>query len=251
MNILIIEDEIHCFNALNRKIQALYPDAKIDGPITSVAQMREEIIGIASDYDIIMIDIHLEDGLSFDALRNVEIQSSIIYTTAYDEYALEAFRTQGLSYLLKPIGMSELATAIERAMQMRRGAIDTESLQLTSLPAERIYRERFLIPGYDGECLLTVSEISHVVVEDNRVMAYLRSGNSMRMPFESLDEVESLLNPDTFFRVNRQYLVHIKSIRKITNSLRQNKILHLVDYPNERINVSREKFVKLKCWIEK
>ena len=118
MKVLIIEDERFAYQSLYEAMRELYPEAIIEGPITTVKNMREALAS-AHDYDIIFSDIRLDDGLSFEALADVRLTTPIIFTTAYDEYALAAFRTGGIAYLLKPIDTDELTEAMQRAMKLR------------------------------------------------------------------------------------------------------------------------------------
>lgn len=250
MRILVIEDEIYSFNNLRKNILEIEPYAKIDGPITSVEDM-ENILVSQDDYDIIFSDIRLDDGLCFEALANVDVRVPLIFTTAYDEYALKAFQNNGIDYLLKPIDIELLRKSIIKATQMKRGQQNISNLlQSYGIYEPKNYRTRFLVQDFNGAHVLEVQDISHIVKEKDKIYAYLYNMDRQKMQGDSLDYIEMLLNPKVFFRVNRQYIVNVKSIKKIYTSLRQTLNIELKHYPDLVITVSKEKASKLKEWIE-
>lgn len=259
MNILIIEDEERSFMRLKRLLlNTIDASLRIDGPITNVADAigaLREATDETQRYDIIFADIRLEDGDVFDAFIDCTPQVPVIFTTAYNEYALEAFRSNGIAYLLKPIVPSELEEAVKKASALvadrQAPPADIPAL-LASLGLHQThdYREHFLVPNNDGYTVLNVHDINHFSTENGITRAYLNNGRSMALTYP-LGDIEAQLNPRKFFRANRQYIIHIDSIERIYFSFNYKLSVHLKGYPQVEILVSKEKAALLKEWADK
>ena len=268
MNILILEDKQRNFNRLRRQLEEIDTTFHVEGPLANI-QESVEWLRTHPTPDLILADIRLSDGLSFDVLRQTAIPSPIIFTTAYDEYAIQAFKYNSFDYLLKPINSEELAEAINKVR--RRTLSDTlaaamEKVRRASSPqtnGEEVrqlleymrqsnyrYRERFLLPYRDGYISVQVKNISHIALKERTTLIFLNDGASMNISY-SLDELESQLNPDIFFRANRQYLLHIDSIRNVSNYFNSRLKIHMKKYPDTEIIVSRERASALKEWLDK
>ncbi len=251
MKVLIVEDEIYNFNSLCKALTQIEPSIEIDGPVTNIEDMKTALQR-QSDYTVIFSDIRLDDGLCFEAFERIEVTTPVIFTTAYDEYALEAFQNNGLAYLLKPIDTQDLAKALEKAKHIKLGSQDLAALlKQISMREEQSYRSRFLIQDYDGAHILDVNDINHIAKDGEKTTAYLNDGSIQRLQYESLDEVASMLDPRLFFRANRQYIINIHSIQKIRSSFHQTQKIKLKGYPDLDISVSKDKVSKLRDWIEK
>lgn len=252
MNILILEDEQRNFNRLRRQLEEIDTTFHVEGPLANI-QESVEWLRTHPTPDLILADIRLSDGLSFDVLRQTAIPSPIIFTTAYDEYAIQAFKYNSFDYLLKPINSEELAEAINKVR--RRTLSDTHGEDMRRL-VEYMYRnnyryhERFLLPYRDGYISVQVKNISHIALKERTTLIFLNDGASMNISY-SLDELESQLNPDIFFRANRQYLLHIDSIRNVSNYFNSRLKIHMKKYPDTEIIVSRERASALKEWLDK
>lgn len=250
MKVLIIEDEYYSFENLSAYLLKLYPKAEIAQQITNIEQMHDALMN-QDDYDIIFSDIRLDDGLCFEALKDVEITRPIIFTTAYDEYALKAFQTGGISYLLKPIEQDKLKKAIEKALQLNRGGQDmNELLQFYGIQKNDSYATRLLVNSFDGSCIIQISNINHIAFEESKVMAYMNDGSHYILNDKTLDAVIFRLNPNEFFRANRQYIIHINAIKKIHTWFRQTEVVEMRGYEKIRINISKEKVSAFHNWIE-
>lgn len=258
-NILIIEDEKRNFNRLQRLLMDIDPDYSIAGPLASIGE-GVEYLGSHEAPDLIFADIHLADGLSFEIFRQVNVSSPIIFTTAYDEYAVQAFKYNSIDYLLKPVDSEELREAISKAETYSRipetpspvndyGKNLNELLEMMRRSNYR-YRERFLIPGIDGYESISVNDISHIMLKDRTVLAFMEDGRSKVVPF-SLDDLESQLDPDKFFRANRQFLINIDSVRKVSFYFNSRLLVHLRNYQDTEVVVSRERAAALKDWLNK
>lgn len=252
MNILILEDEQRNFNRLRRQLEEIDTTFHVEGPLANI-QESVEWLRTHPTPDLILADIRLSDGLSFDVLRQTAIPSPIIFTTAYDEYAIQAFKYNSFDYLLKPINSEELAEAINKVR--RRTLSDTHGEDMRRLVEYMYrnnyrYRERFLLPYRDGCISVQVKNISHIALKERTTLIFLNDGASMNISY-SLDELESQLNPDIFFRANRQYLLHIDSIRNVSNYFNSRLKIHMKKYPDTEIIVSRERASALKEWLDK
>lgn len=252
MNILIIEDEQRNFNRLQRLLEKMDTSFHIDGPLGSITESVEWLQSHPAP-DLILADIRLSDGLSFDVLQQTAVSSPVIFTTAYDEYAVQAFKYNSFDYLLKPVNADELAAAIEKVRQYKiPGTYGNEIKQLLEYMRRNNYRyrERFLLTFADGYFSVQTKDISHIALDGRSTLLFMKNGTSEPVPY-SLDELESQLNPDEFFRANRQYLVQIDSILSVNNWFNSRLKIHLRKYPDTEIIVSRERATALKEWLDR
>lgn len=251
MDILIIEDEERNANRLIRLLKRIDPAFRIKGPLASIGEVISYLQ--TSTYpDLILADIRLSDGLSFEALKEAPTSVPIIFTTAYDEYAIQAFKYNSIDYLLKPIDTTELSEAIEKVRHKQNVYQEKnfkqlfEALQLHNYK----YRERFLLPYYDGYKTVCTKDINHIFIENKIVRLFLNNGTSEAVSM-SMDELEKQLNPSSFFRANRQFIVSIESILFLGNYFGGKLVLRLKGYPNTQIIISKDKAPLLKEWLDK
>ena len=251
MNVLIIEDEKRNFNRLKRLLEDIDHTLRIDGPTTSIAETVSYLRRNPAP-DLILADIRLTDGLSFEALGQAGVPSPVIFTTAYDEYAIRAFKYNGIDYLLKSIDGDELAEALRRARSMRHSATDNNlQLLLEQMRQSRFrYRERFLLPWRDGYKSVSVRDVNHVFSENKVTHLCLVDGTRESVSL-SMDALEAQLNPDEFFRANRQYIVRIDCIKYVGNYFNAKLIVRLKGYPEVEVVVSREKAAAFKAWMDR
>ncbi len=250
MKILIIEDEERSFMRLRRLLLQIDGTFEIEGPVTSVG---ETAAALRNEYAIIFADIRLDDGDVFEAFLQVQVQSPVIFTTAYNEYALEAFRSNGIAYLQKPIVPQELAEAVDKARKLavsEQPPQDYSALLASLGLKKREYREHFLVQNNDGYNVLDVKDINHISTENGITRAFLNNGRSMALGF-TLNDVEAQLNPAKFFRANRQYIIGIDSIERINFLFSSKLSVRLKTYPDVKVIVSKEKSAMLKEWIDK
>lgn len=260
MKILIIEDEERSFMRLRRLLLNIDETFEIDGPITSVSETVEVLKGTGDntssagkDYDIIFADIRLDDGDVFEAFLQVSPKAPVIFTTAYNEYALEAFRSNGIAYLQKPIVPQELAEAVSKARKLiadDHAPLDYSALLASLGLKKQEYREHFLVQTGDGYTVLNVTDINHIATENGITRAFLHHGHSLTLNL-TLGELETQLAPTKFFRANRQYIVGIDSIERINFLFSSKLSIRLKSYPQVDIIVSKEKAAQLKEWIDR
>lgn len=245
--VLIIEDDHFSARRLKRLIMDIDDTIDVHGPLKSVAEVAEELAA-NNDYDLIFSDIRLADGDVFEAFRKVMPQSFVVFTTAYDEYAMEAIKNNGLDYLMKPIDADELRAAIGKLRLNRKSAVEGPLHDV--LNDTRQYRERFLITKGDELCMLCVDDISYINMRYNRITAFTVDGSSYPLPM-SMNDLEQALDPSRFFRLNRQYIANIKGIRKISFYFGSKLMVKLKGCEDDNIVISKEKAASFKKWLEK
>lgn len=252
MNILVIEDEKHNADRLIRLLEDTVEDARVHGPLASVAETRD-FFRKAPAIDLILADIRLTDGLSFDGLQDIPDNVPVIFTTAYDEYALKAFNYNGIAYLLKPIEKDELVEAIEKSRRMFTPTSATKEIaeiyRLLQNKSEA-YRQRFLIADRDGYITVPVSEVSYISAESGIARLFMKNRQQYTVEM-SLDDIDSQLDPAQFFRATRQQIVNISSVRRVSNWFNRRIKIIVAEYPDIEVVVGREKVVRLKQWLDR
>lgn len=250
MRVLIIEDESAAARRLAKLIQEVEPDAEIIGHLDSV----ESAVKWHTQHDppdLYFLDIQLADGLSFELVSQLQIKQPIIFTTAFDEYAVKAFKVNSIDYLLKPIDKTELSDAMHKYKSnfITKGP-DLNVLVNELLAARKNYRERFLVRKGDSFVPLLGEEIAYFYAEEKVVFAKSKQNQRYLMEF-TLDQLESTLNPNTFYRANRQFIIAIDSVKRVSNHF--NGKLKVVVEPafEEEILISREKAMAFKNWMGK
>lgn len=244
---LIIEDEKPSARRLQRMLEK--ENLQVLGQLHSVEDALKWFQENPHP-ELIFLDIQLSDGLSFEIFDKLEIESAIIFTTAYDEYALKAFKLNSVDYLMKPIDDEELQAAIEKYKRNRGPqALDLSHLKalLNLSPVE--YKRRFTVQVGQHLKLISSEEISCFYSENKGT--YLHSiGNRSYLLETSLDKLEPELDPAEFFRVNRQFIVKLTNIADIVTYSNQRLEVKLKDYKDQQIIVSRERVKAFKEWLE-
>ncbi|OFX82811.1 MAG: DNA-binding response regulator [Bacteroidetes bacterium GWF2_33_16] len=213
MKVVIIEDEAFAALRLKKMILEYNPEIKILAELESVS---ESVKWFKSnpEPDLIFLDIHLEDDLSFAIFEQVNISSPVIFTTAFDEYAIKAFKLKSIDYLLKPIVHEELAAALKKYEEfsgLHSESVDLRSLYSLMLNKEKKFRERFTVPVGNKIKLVDISEIAYFYVLEKDIYFKTFQGGSYPVEF-TLDKLVEILDPTNFFRINRKYIVNITSI---------------------------------------
>lgn len=252
MKALIIEDE----KAAVRNLQALLAEVAPGMEVLAVLDSITETIdwfGSNPAPELVFLDIHLADGSAFEIFGHVDIPCPIIFTTAYDEYALKAFKVNSIDYLLKPIAPDDLAKALHKLKHLQAdNSHNTHSDYLTLIRAlrkEENYKTHFLIP-VKGDKLLPISadSIFYFHIDEGLVKAVLTDGKSCLFP-QTLDELSDCLNPAQFFRVNRQYLISRKAILDIDLWFNGRLSVNLKVPVTDKILVSKARVGEFKEWF--
>ena len=252
MRIIIIEDEK---NSADRLCRMLEGDHEIVDVLTSNAEVKKYFANDQHiNIDLILSDIQLGDGLSFESLHTVPTNIPVIFTTAYNHFALQAFQFNSIDYLLKPIEEDELLKAIEKVKKSKINSLfttDAIAQLLGSMKSQTMcYRERFLIPHRADEFIIVpVSDVSHITIHDGIVRLYTHQGKSHVLNM-TLEEAESQLDPKRFMRVNRQFIVSSAAVTKLSNYFLGKMRIHIDAFPNTEIIVSKDKVASVKKWLD-
>ncbi|MCS4301557.1 LytTR family DNA-binding domain-containing protein [Chryseobacterium sp. BIGb0232] len=246
-NIIIIEDEKLNADRLVRFLKMIRPTALIDAIIDSVEDATEWFIKNPAP-DLVFMDIRLSDGLSFEILDNVTINAPLIFITAYDEYALKAFRNNGTDYLLKPVDKIELEKAIKKAENLLPSNHQDLIENLKELLGYKQYRSRFLLPVKDGFRSIIISDILYFYSEFKMSKVKLKDG-SIETFTQTLEELEKQIDPKMFFRANRQFIINIDSIHHIHNYFNGKLKVEIDRALKMEIIISREKAQLFKNWM--
>lgn len=250
MEALIIEDELIAAQNLQRLITNVAPDIEIVGTLQSVEE-TVEYFSRPEKIDVVFMDIHLADGLAFHIFDSVNIDCPIIFTTAYDQYALDAFKVNSIDYLLKPINKEDLIRAIDklrRNMDNKAGTVGMEQIRsLMEMMQSNKYKSYFLIQVRDKLVPLQVSDIAYIYLDDKLTRAVTFNGQSQILD-KPLDAIYSQLDPTLFFRANRQYIISHKAVKDI--SIWPLSKLHItLSLPTpDKIIVSRARTAEFKDW---
>lgn len=252
MKILILEDEIHHYHILRHMIEEIMPSALLIGPIPTVAEGRHLFLS-QSEVDIIIADIQLSDGLSFDALSCVPDDIPVIFITESESHALKAFEYNSLSYLLKPIDKEQFHIAMkkaERLLSCRK--TNTESSNkanaFTPLAQNEDFRKRFIVKTVKGEKIISVSGIRYIVSEQKNTYIKLLDDTSYPINM-SLEELASQLDPQQFMRVNRKFIVPLEQVAATERLSNGKKRLILKGDTPPEIIISRTRRNEVAEWI--
>ena len=250
MNYLIIEDEIHNAQLLEKYVQQIKTDAQLLAIIPSIAEAIEWFEENTMP-DIIFMDIRLEDGLSFEIFNEIAISCPVIFTTAYDEYALQAFKVYGTAYLLKPIIKEELAEVIDKfyIKNQQQDHNDLKQLLSSFLSEKKTYKQQFLIHYKDQLLSIPVQEIDYVYLEHKITYIRLLNGKVFTVTY-TLDDIENHLDPKDFFRANRQYIISRNSIESIHKYFNEKAKVFLKNDKNTEVIISRLRLPCFKEWLD-
>lgn len=251
MRIIIIEDEklsaeylATLLKKIDKEIQVV---ATYDSVKKAVATFKTGIV-----CDLILVDIHLADGLSFDIFSQVTIDTPVIFTTAYDEYAIKAFKLNSIDYLLKPIGIGDLTMALEKYKKLTSTYKGTniEAIANVYQSLNKQYKNRFMVKMGDSISSIKTEDITHFISEDGLVLLTTSNGKRYTLDY-TLDNLELLLDPDIFFRINRKVIIHINSIQKVGTYFNSRLKINTTTLQDEDGVISRERVADFKKWLDK
>lgn len=251
MKVLIIEDEKLAAEKLERYLSKYNGEIEVLAQLPSVGESIEWLTQNQSELDLIFMDIQLTDGLSFEIFHSVTITRPIIFTTAYDEYAIDAFKVNSIDYLLKPISFMDLSKALKKLEGLKKQLNPPDNLNaaIRQISQKSTYKDRFLVKR--GNHIQSIPTTDIILFYAEGRTAFLLTGEGKKYIIEyKLEDLESMLDPKTFYRVNRSFIVSIQGIQDIlmySNS--RLKITLEVDIDKEII-VSREKVKRFKGWLE-
>ncbi|MDH7461120.1 LytTR family DNA-binding domain-containing protein [Chitinophagaceae bacterium 26-R-25] len=259
MKVLIIEDEDLAVKKLQKTLASVDDSAEVVG-VTDSINASVKWLQSNPTPDLILMDIELADGQSFEIFERTEVKSTVIFTTSYDEFALKAFKVNSVDYLLKPIQKEDLQSALDKFSKMR--AMYNNAGSMTVLNVENLvkelqqklqpkeYRKRFLVKLGQKLISIETDDISYFY-SDGRLNFFKTKDNKRFVVDYTMDELEEMLDPEKYFRISRSFFVSIESIEKIDDYFGNRLILQLTPVVDKESLVSREKVTEFKKWMGK
>jgi len=251
MNVIIIEDEIlsaeHLSNLLKRIDPGISVVATFDTVKKSVEQFKK---GLSAD--LLFVDVHLADGLSFDIFTQISLDLPVIFITAYDEYAIKAFKLNSVDYLLKPVAIVDLKRSIEKYKKWSSGS-QAAMLQNITTAYQNIhkqYKNRFMVKNGESIASIKTEDIAHFLCEDGSVLLATRPGKRYVIDY-TLEELEDTIAGDTFFRINRKVIININSIEKVSTYFNSRLKISTEHLKDDDCVVSRERVNDFKAWLDR
>ena len=250
MKVLLVEDEELALQNLEQQLLEIIPEAEIVGRFDTasktVAFLKEQQV------DLIFLDIHLADALSFTIFDQVQVKTPVIFTTAYDQYTLQAFKVNSIDYLLKPIDNDELKAAIKKYKSLSQpNSVDWTLLQeMIKNQSAKTYQKRFIVNR--GEKIMTVKieDVAYFEGEDRYTYLHRKDGKKFIVDFK-LGELENILDPEYFFRLNRSFISHLDSIEKIVVVSNSRVKVYLQPANSRDIVVSTQNTRSFKLWLNR
>jgi DNA-binding LytR/AlgR family response regulator len=260
MNILIVEDEDLAVKKIQKTLLSVDNNARVVGVTDSIKGTVEWLQQHPAP-DLILMDIELADGQSFEIFKLTEIKSPVIFTTSYDEYALKAFKVNSIDYLLKPVQKEELQAALEKYKEMKKNygvkEGETDEARLDSLLKElrsrlepKEYRQRFLVKHGQKLVSIEIGEIAYFF-SDGRLNFFKTTDNRKFVVDYTMDELEDMVDPKQYFRISRSFYVSVNCIDRIEEYFGNRLILTLKPVVDKEALVSREKVTDFKKWMGK
>ncbi|HTL09693.1 MAG TPA: LytTR family DNA-binding domain-containing protein [Chitinophagaceae bacterium] len=256
MKAVIIEDESIIAEELRNKINAVAPFVEVTAILPGLAQARKWLAAHPQP-DLFFMDIQLGDGVSFELFETNQLTSPVIFTTAYDDYAIRAFKVNGVDYLLKPIDDEELSRAILKCKNIveSQASFPADIQQLiqklsqpqSALPA---YKQKFIVSHRRQWMPINTKDIA-CFLKENIHYLFTFTGEKHILDFTTLEEIEELLDPNVFYRANRQCIVHTDAIQTVTPHENQKLTLTLKAPLKMQVDISREKAPAFKKWMER
>lgn len=248
MRILIIEDENMAARRLIKLINDIIPDCEIFGNLDTVTSSVEWLNNNPQP-DLIFLDIQLADGISFEIFEHVKVTSPIIFCTAFDQYAIKAFKLNSIDYLLKPVDPDELKNALNKFQSGRKAPeITLDQIRDLLQPVQKVYKNRFLVKIGERIQTIAIDEIGIFYSEDKVTFLMTKQGKKFIID-HTLDEVENLLDPELFFRLNRKYISSIGAIKGVFTYSNSRLKIQLENSSDNDILISREKMAGFKNWL--
>jgi DNA-binding LytR/AlgR family response regulator len=249
MRVLIIEDEDLAAERLEKLLLEIDHDILV---LNKLGSIKDSVKWLSiNTADLIFLDIQLSDGISFSIFEQIQINIPVIFTTAYDEYAIKAFKLNSISYLLKPVRKIDLEESLHKYRSLKASFNTDYTDLLAAIRGEQMeYRKRFLIQAGDKFRKVESSEIAYFFALEKNVFMKTFEGNTY--PSEmSLDNLENILDPSIFFRINRKYIVNVKSISNMYSWSRSRIKLILKPDPDDETVVSIDRSGNFKKWLNK
>lgn len=253
MKVLIVEDEALIAEQLQRMLKDIAPQAEVLDVLHSVKNARRWFMQNAEP-DLLFMDIQLSDGISFDLFNYFDIKCPIIFATAYDEYAIKAFKVNGIDYLLKPIDEEDLIRALGKFKALQKNqSISTEVLQtLANHPSQigRMYKEKLIVQHRNASIPINLADVSLFYL-DQVIFVVTNDGQKYIAEQNTLDEIEDILNPNEFFRAGRRQIINQNAVESYKGDASGKLYVKLRSSHVSEVEISREKAPVFKRWIDR
>lgn len=251
MNILIIEDEIKAATSLATLIGKIKPDARIVAQLQSV---KSSVAWLSENEqpDLIFMDIQLSDGLSFNIFKAAKVSAPVVFCTAYDEYTLEAFKANGVDYVLKPFSQQDIENAFKKVDELKNFFQQNPLPQLNDLLAKvagPAGKKNFLVFKQNKYLNIATDTIAFFYIKHEATMIKTFDQQEYSLN-QSLDQIYSLLSPEQFFRLNRQYLVNFHAVKEVEHYFARKLLVNLTIPTPEKLLVNKEKVQNFLTWME-
>lgn len=252
MKAILVEDEQSAGINLAYLLKAVDPDIQIIETIETVSDAIT-FFNKNKDYDLVFMDIHLADGNSFEIMQEIEPTAPIIFTTAYDQYAIQAFKLNSIDYLLKPIREIDLKNAILKFKNNHRktliSAQQIEALLNLTHPQRKTFKSSFLVQKKDTFFPVASKDFAYFFIQDGVVRGMTKDNQKYSLN-EKLEDLENSLNPELFFRANRQYLIQRSAIKSLQTFFNGRLVVNLQPQTKDKIIVSKANASNLKSWLQ-
>lgn len=255
MRIVVIEDEAATRRLLKSTIEQVEPDSEVIQLLDSVQSSVDWFLNNKGKYDLVFMDIQLSDGVSLDIFKQVDVESPVIFVTAYDEYALDAFNTNGISYVLKPFDTDQIEKAISKykSISFKQGvnpSSDVVSIEsvLRALSQQKTYKDSFLIHVKDKMIPLKTESIAWIQTESELCTANTFDGRHYFLD-GTLEKIMEDLDPRSFYRANRQYIIHKNAVVEVHFYFNGRLLVHLKPETKDRVLISKAKATDFKSWM--
>lgn len=253
MNIIIIEDEFRAAKSLQNLISEVKPEAKITGVYDSI-EMSIEALSKGNKPDLIFMDIHLSDGLSFEIFKQVEITCPVVFCTAFDQYMLDAFKSKGVDYVLKPFSRDDIAEAFRKVDELKKFFQKTELPELEAL-LQKITQPQ---PAAKSSFLVFKNQKYTTVPTDNIAYFFIHNEITHLMTFDkqqfqlsqTLGQISEQVSQQQFFRVNRQYIINFSAIKEMEHYFQRKILVKLTVETPEQLFINKEKSHSFFTWLE-
>lgn len=253
MKVLILEDEALSANRASQLLTEYDPGIQVADILDSVEEATSWLKQ-NPEPDLMLLDIHLADGLCFDLFENLTVSIPVIFTTAYDQYALQAFKINSIDYLLKPLDKGDLTRALDKYHSLKHdlrvvSAIDIEKLRSTMAQLTKKYKARFLVRFADTIHFKNVEEVAYFYADDKAVFMVTMDGKKYLME-SNLENLEEVLDPALFFRINRKVIARIEAVQKVKALLGYRLQVYLKPAFNQDVFVSKYRSQDFKNWLD-
>lgn len=252
MNIIIIEDEFRAAKSLQNLITELKPEAKIIGVYDSIEMSIEALED--SKPDLIFMDIHLSDGLSFEIFKQVEITCPVVFCTAFDQYMLDAFKSKGVDYVLKPFSREDIAEAFRKVYELKKFFQKTELPELEAIlqkitQPQTPAKSSFLVFKNQKYTTIPTENIAYFFIH-NEITHLMTFDKQQFQLTQTLGQIAEQVSPKQFFRVNRQYIVNFSAIKEMEHYFQRKILVKLTVETPEQLLINKEKSHSFFTWLE-